>query len=188
MTGQGHNSENAPLRAFVERIEKLEEEKRAIADDIKEVYAEAKGTGFDTKTMRQIVKLRKMTEGERADQDALLDMYKAALNMLGGTPLGEAALRRLSKKPHPLEGEKPSPESDHVMPPDDTTVSDAKRMGGDAAKSGLPVTGNPFTARDPRRASWDEGWCGATGSDGMDIPDAWRRKSKKEESKGGDEK
>ncbi|MCH8808473.1 MAG: DUF2312 domain-containing protein [Proteobacteria bacterium] len=71
------------LRAFIERIERLEEEKAALAADIREVYAEAKGDGFDAKTMRQIVKLRKLDSADRAEQEALLDLYKAALG-LGG--------------------------------------------------------------------------------------------------------
>ncbi len=71
------------LRAFIERIERLEEEKAALAADIREVYAEAKGDGFDAKTMRQIVRLRKLDSADRAEQEALLDLYKAALG-LGG--------------------------------------------------------------------------------------------------------
>jgi uncharacterized protein (UPF0335 family) len=70
------------LRAFLERIERLEEEKRAIADDIKEVYAEAKGTGFDIKVMRQIVRIRKQDIEDRREQEELLDLYKRALGML----------------------------------------------------------------------------------------------------------
>jgi uncharacterized protein (UPF0335 family) len=69
------------LRAFVERIERLEEEKQAIADDIKDVYAELKGTGFDTKAVRAIVRLRKMDQAERQEQQAVLDLYMAALGM-----------------------------------------------------------------------------------------------------------
>ncbi len=69
------------LRAFIERIERLEEEKAALAADIREVYAEAKGDGFDAKTMRQIVRLRKLDSADRAEQEALLDLYKAALGL-----------------------------------------------------------------------------------------------------------
>ena len=69
------------LRAFIERIERLEEEKRAIADDIKEIYAEAKGNGFDTKVLRQVVKIRKQDHSERMEQEALLELYMAALGM-----------------------------------------------------------------------------------------------------------
>ena len=69
------------LRAIVERIEKLEEEKQAIAGDIKEVYAEAKANGYDTKTLRQVVRLRKQDTAERQEQEALLDLYLHALGM-----------------------------------------------------------------------------------------------------------
>ena len=71
------------LRSFIERIERLEEEKAALAADIREVFAEAKGTGFDTKVMRQVLKLRKMEEDDRQEQEHLLDLYKQALGMAG---------------------------------------------------------------------------------------------------------
>ena len=67
------------LRQFIERIERLEEEKKAFADDIRDVYAEAKSTGFDAKTMRAIVRLRKMEKHHRDEADALLETYRNAL-------------------------------------------------------------------------------------------------------------
>ncbi|MGB3418707.1 MAG: DUF2312 domain-containing protein [Mesorhizobium sp.] len=70
------------LRAIIERIERLEEEKKTIADDIKEVYAEAKGTGFDTKAIRTLVRLRKQDQAEREEAESILDLYKAALGMV----------------------------------------------------------------------------------------------------------
>ncbi|MBP2292138.1 MULTISPECIES: DUF2312 domain-containing protein [Azospirillum] len=70
------------LRSFVERIERLEEEKRGLQEDVKEVYAEAKGTGFDTKIIRQIIRLRKMDKADRQEQEAILELYKEALGML----------------------------------------------------------------------------------------------------------
>jgi uncharacterized protein (UPF0335 family) len=69
------------LRSIVERIERLEEEKQAIADDIKEVYAEAKANGYDTKTLRAVIRIRKQDAAERQEQEALLDLYLAALGM-----------------------------------------------------------------------------------------------------------
>ena len=69
------------LRSFVQRLERLEEEKAALTADIREVYNEAKGEGFDTKIMRQIVRLRKMETADRQEQEALLDLYKQALGM-----------------------------------------------------------------------------------------------------------
>lgn len=70
------------LRTIVERVERLEEEKKAIADDIKDVYAEAKANGFDTKTLRTVVRLRKVETAERQEQEAMLDLYMSALGML----------------------------------------------------------------------------------------------------------
>ena len=70
------------LLSFLERIERLEEEKAALAEDIKEVYAEAKGTGFDVKTMRKIISLRKMDTEKRRESEELLDLYKSAVGMV----------------------------------------------------------------------------------------------------------
>jgi uncharacterized protein (UPF0335 family) len=69
------------LRLFIERIERLEEEKKGIADDVKDVYAEAKANGYDTKTMRRIVALRRMEKHARDEMDALLDTYRNALGL-----------------------------------------------------------------------------------------------------------
>lgn len=98
MTGIGHNSASEDdtfsvsdeqlqkatddrLRLLIERIERLEEEKKSIANDIKDVYAEAKAVGYDPKIMRQIVRLRKMDADARSEQETVLDTYKAALGM-----------------------------------------------------------------------------------------------------------
>ena len=69
------------IRAFIERIERMEEEKKAIADDIKEIYAEAKGNGFTTTVLRQIIRIRKMDQAEWMENEALLDLYMTALGM-----------------------------------------------------------------------------------------------------------
>ncbi len=76
------------LRTIIERIERLEEEKKAIADDIRDIYGEAKSNGFDTKVLRQVVRLRKQDLSERQEQDAIRDLY---LNALGMLPDFEAA-------------------------------------------------------------------------------------------------
>jgi len=70
------------LKSFIERIERLEEEKRGLSGDFKEVYAEAKGTGFEPKIMRQIIKLRRMDKEEVDEEESLLDLYKRALGMI----------------------------------------------------------------------------------------------------------
>ena len=80
------------LRLFIERIERLDEEKQGISDDIKDVYSEAKSNGYDVKTMRTIIRLRKMEPHHRLEAEALLDTYKAALGM-DGTPMGEYLAR-----------------------------------------------------------------------------------------------
>jgi uncharacterized protein (UPF0335 family) len=69
------------LKSFIERIERLEEEKKALGDDIRDVYSEAKATGFDVKVMRQIIKIRKMDKDELDEQEALLETYLLALGM-----------------------------------------------------------------------------------------------------------
>ena len=80
------------LRSLIERIERLEEEKRTLAEDIKEVFAEAKGSGFDAKIMRQIIKIRRMDKDDLDEQETLLDIYMRALGMLpDGTPEAAAA-------------------------------------------------------------------------------------------------
>lgn len=95
----GHNSDGVAadeLRQFIERIERLTEEKEGIASDIRDVYAELKGRGFDAKTVRQIIRIRKMDAAERAEQEAILELYMQALGMLADTPLGQAAMRKVA--------------------------------------------------------------------------------------------
>lgn len=79
------------LRSFIERIERLDEERRQLSEDIKEVYSEAKGSGFDTKIMRQIVKERRMDKDDLDEQETLLELYRTALAGWDNTPLGEFA-------------------------------------------------------------------------------------------------
>lgn len=81
MSDAGHNSADDRLRLLIERIERLEEEKQGIADDVKDVYLEAKAVGYDPKIMRQIVKLRKMNPDDRAEMEALIEVYKKALGL-----------------------------------------------------------------------------------------------------------
>jgi uncharacterized protein (UPF0335 family) len=86
MVENNHNRTTDPisaeqLRQFIERVERLEEEKKGIADDIKDTYAEAKSTGFDVRTMREMVRLRKMEKHHRDERDMLLETYRNALGM-----------------------------------------------------------------------------------------------------------
>lgn len=92
MGTMGHNSgeefddaelaADQQLRLFIERVERLEEEKKGVADDIRDVWAEAKAQGYDTKIGKEIVRLRKMSANDRQERDALLDTYRAALDMM----------------------------------------------------------------------------------------------------------
>jgi len=100
--GVGHNSEAGGiagdrLRSFIERIERLTEEKAALTADIREVFNEAKGTGFDTKIMRAIIRERAMDAASRQERDALLDLYRNALGMLADLPLGQAAMSHMQE-------------------------------------------------------------------------------------------
>ena len=83
-------SADEKLKSFVERIERLEEEKAALSADIREVYSEAKGSGFDVKIIRKVVALRKLDQSERQEQEELLEVYMRGLGMTG-TPLGDYA-------------------------------------------------------------------------------------------------
>lgn len=95
MTQSGHNSSDDRLRLLIERVERLEEEKKAIGDDIRDVYSEAKAVGYDPKIMRQIVRLRKMQPNDRAEMQSILEVYLAALGMdYSETPLGKATIER----------------------------------------------------------------------------------------------
>ncbi|WP_117191850.1 DUF2312 domain-containing protein [Rhizobium terrae] len=86
-----HGVARDQLRAFVERIERLEEEKKTIADDIKDVYGEAKSMGFDTKILKKVIALRKKDDQERMEEDLILDTYLAALGMIEGPGEQDAA-------------------------------------------------------------------------------------------------
>ena len=77
----GHNSNDDRLRLLIERVERLEEEKKGIAGDIRDVYGEAKAVGYDPKIMRIILRLRKMKPDDRAEMEAVVDTYKAALGL-----------------------------------------------------------------------------------------------------------
>lgn len=89
-------STNNQLKSIVDRIELLEEKKAAVAEDIKEVFKEAKGNGFDPKVLKQVLALRKKDASKRAEEQALLSVYMDALGMLADTPLGQAAVRSYS--------------------------------------------------------------------------------------------
>lgn len=91
MTNERSNS-HGQLKSFIERIERLEEEKKAISEDIKEVFSEAKSMGFDVKALRGVLKFRKQEPHKREEEEAVLNTYLAALGHLADTPLGDFAI------------------------------------------------------------------------------------------------
>lgn len=180
------------LRSLKERIIRLEEDKRALQADIKEVYLEAKASGFDTKALRLVVKRAMETTSEaaaRRETQAIAELYLASLGMLDGTPLGDATRERMM--PPPPEPEKndegddggaPAPDSEAEEPQrgtfSDQDISEARGRGEQDCAAGKRIIDNPYVAGDPRRAAWDEGHCRRSGSDGMEVPEAWRRRQK----------
>lgn len=93
---------NSQLKSIVERIEKLEDERSVLAEDIKEVYAEAKGNGFDVKILRKVVAMRRQDAEKRREEQAVIAIYMQELGMLADTPLGRAAIEReLGKRSEP---------------------------------------------------------------------------------------
>lgn len=199
MTNKGNSSAAGELRAFVDRLVKLEEAKRDIASDVKEVKAEAKSRGYDVKALGVLVKRAMETAADtcaRREHEAITEVYLASLGMLDGTPLGDSARKRLMEPPAPPaedddqtqpastgDAAEPTPEEDDGAAPRGAMTAEeieaAREAGGAAARDGQKVIDNPYVAGDPRRAAWDEGWCAAAGGDGMDIPEAWKRRKPK---------
>ena len=95
MTTVGHNMAADRLKSIVERIERLEEERKNLQADIKIIFAEAKSAGFDTKVLRMVIASRKKDQAEWEEQQALLETYMEALGQLADTPLGKAAMEAL---------------------------------------------------------------------------------------------
>lgn len=180
------------IQRWIERIERVEEEKAAAQRALSERYREAKAVGLDVAMLKRMVKLRRMSAAERAEADAREQVYRAALGMLDGTPLGAAAMKKLAPPPPESAGNAPGPEQPPgtgeeasgdgaaaaaaTITPE--MVAAARDEGRQAAAAGKQVFDNPYRAGDPRRAAWDEGWCQGSGSDGMDIPAAYRRPAK----------
>ena len=120
MSTIGHNTKDQ-LKSIIERVERLTEEKKTISDDIRDVYAEAKGNGFDVKALRTIVRMRKQDANERAEQEALVETYMQALGMLADTPLGQSALDRAARSKVRLS----------------ESMKDSSDMAQDMARAGL---------------------------------------------------
>lgn len=181
---------------FVQELERLEEEKRAAAEALQSGFKAAAGEGFDSATLKAVLKLRKLTPSQRRERRALEAIYMASLGMLDGDALPDEARRRLDKQdpdPSTPAPDSPSPGGDvpageepakAAPPPGQIPLplkdpSEARQEGRDAAAAGKRVYDNPYPAGDPCRAAWDEGWCEASGSHGMDTPSAFARRKEK---------
>lgn len=197
------------LAHHVRELERLVEEKTEASAALAEAFATAKTEGYDTTTLKIVLKLRKMTSSQRRERRALEAIYMAALGILDGDPLPDEARRRLSgeedeKPPAPKEPDA-DPDADASSEPPDAGASpppeqpplvakepdEARQEGAGAAAAGSRIYDNPYPAGDPCRAAWDEGWCGQKNSHGMDVPKAYQRRlpempAKKPDDKTGD--
>jgi len=162
------------LRSFIERIERLNEEKRALSEDIKEVFAEAKETGFDPKIMRKLIALRKRDASDVDEEESLLEVYKRALGMLADLPLGRAAMKEqfgeaASAEPAPEPKPKATPKTKSVKI---ETSSPPRDLGRAAGLAGRPGATNPYPVltaeRDAWQAAWIEAWNERRGADPED--------------------
>lgn len=203
---QPNSSAADMLRSFAERIVRLKEEIKVFQADIKDIRNEAGAQGYDKKALMLVVARMMEDSADKAARQetaALADVYLASLGMLDGTPLGDAARRRFDPIDDPVDSAvEPDEAADHddggphgvehedASPPSgamsEETIAAAREEGSAAAEAGERVFANPYVAGDPRRAAWDEGWCVRKGSDGMEIPDAFRRKKKSAAEDAGD--
>jgi uncharacterized protein (UPF0335 family) len=193
------------LKDFVDRIVareiELKQTTAELKEDIASIYEEADGKGYDAKALKIAVRRRHESAEARAkrqETEALADLYSAAIGDLFGKPLDDLTRRRLDeqmKKPQAQNGdgaattEEPHPDlpEEATEREPDETADQAKDKGKQARKDGLRIVDNPYHSSSPLRAAWDEGWCEEDGSDGMEVPPAWKRTKPPEEKKPGDE-
>ena len=162
------------LKAFIERVERLEEEKKALSDDIRDVYLEAKGNGFDVKALRTIVRLRKIDAAERAEQEAILETYMHALGMLSDLPLGQAAIERATKPPARTVASA-APKSEQVDLEEAIDEKVRKAAASPAVRAAVKKLGTPVELTDEERAKgYSAAFIGKDGtrmSIGIPLPD-----------------
>lgn len=197
----GDRNPRERLVFHVQELERVELLKHQANECVRDAMDAAKAAGYDPSTLRVVLKLRKMTAEQRRERRALEAIYMAALGMLEGEALPDAARRRLdepeqkrpdAKRQPDAEGDRPdgeqspgasSPPEAPPTPPQAPLVlktpEEAKQEGMDAAAAGKRVYENPYPAGDPCRAAWDEGWCAQSKSHGMDTPAAFQRRTAK---------
>ena len=199
---KGPQGAGEEIRLLVERAMRIREDIRELKNDEKDVLAEAKSRGFDPKPIRKLISWLEKDPEKRREEDAVLELYKAAMGVGDGS-LSDAARAFVSERrkaeageddgqldaftaPREAGGKDVSTDFGDDLSDKPLTEEDARRLGAEAQKAGKPVTANPFKAGDERRLAWDEAWCGTAGSDGMDIPPELRPKAKppKDDKKG----
>jgi hypothetical protein len=201
------------LSSALDELDELDESISAHKNEIKEAKATQKTIRDRTRQdtgmppgIQERLRVERRTDPEiRAQNEALLQVGRAWLGLLDGTPLGDSARRSYEKKPDApdTDDEPPStrveddrqtsipdlPNIEIDTEPAEATLDEARAAGRQAAKNGVKVTENPYPGHQSKlRAAWDEGWCWENGSDGMEIPEELRRtkrKSKKDEDKDG---
>ncbi|MBY0561424.1 DUF2312 domain-containing protein [Hyphomicrobium sp.] len=199
----------AHLKSYIQRIEKVEEEQADLAKFKTSIYQELTAAGYEPKIVRAVIKLRKMTPEEREDYAAKIDLYLARIGDLGGTPLGNAAIKKMmeeldeekeqlkqSKTRSPASPKKKPMKGGAPMPPEDDSLEDviddvpkgplpddlkaAFEKGRADQRAGKKITENTYPPASKERASWEEGWMSEAGSeDGMEVPWFLRRKDDK---------
>ena len=192
MSRQFDRNPRERLVRLVQTLERLGAEKKAAATALADAFTEAQGEGFDTTTLKVVLKLRQMSPDQRRERRALEAIYLAALGMLEGDALPESARRRMDETdrhpapPPPASGEAAAAPPAPPAPPAPAQPAlalkdpdEARRDGGEAAAAGKRIYDNPFPAGDPCRAAWDEGWCAQRKSHGMDAPAAYQRRTDK---------
>lgn len=179
------------LVGHVQELERLVAMKTLAAEALKGGFDAAKSDGFDPQTLRVVLKLRKMTPSQRRERRALEAIYMAALGMLDGDPLPDEARRRLDPDvdtsaaadapaaPRPVSTPPPAAQA----PLELKDPAEARAEGAAAAAAGQRIYDNPYPAGDPCRAAWDEGWCAERKSHGMDLPEAYQRRTAKAEKR-----
>lgn len=195
------------LVRHVQHLEQLEAMKKLAAENLQEAFKGAKADGYDTVTLKVVLKLRKMTPEQRQERRALEAIYMSALGMLEGDSLPEAARRKLDEerqgdppasdpdgtdKANEAEPKLPGVEPPAPPQPEQPPLivkdpAEARQEGSVAAEAGKRIYDNPYPAGDPCRAAWDEGWCAHKKSHGMETPAAYQRRPTKSPDPGPDD-
>lgn len=155
------------LRSYIERIERLEEEKKSIADDIRDVFAEAKSNGYDVKALRAIVRLRKIDADERMEQEVIMETYLHALGMLADTPLGTAAIDRSVKASVQTAAQSQRVERVRSAPIDNSSRGGGVSLPGEAQR---PEPACDFAAAEGDTSLASPSFCAVMGASGTAGP------------------